>query len=53
MLQTINGIDLLLVLVIIGLLVRNRMLYNEAIGYIKQIISASREIEELKDQVPF
>jgi hypothetical protein len=53
MLQTINGIDLLLVLIIIGLLIRNRLLYNEAIGYIKQIIKASDEIQELKNQVPF
>ena len=47
-LTTINGFDLLLLLVIISLVIRVRMLNKECNGYVSQIIKASWEIQDLK-----
>lgn len=47
-LTTINGFDLLLVLIIISLGIRVRMLNNECNKYVEQIMKASWRIQELK-----
>ena len=47
-LSTINGFDLLLVLIIISLGVRVTMLNRECNQYVGQIIKASWEIQDLK-----
>jgi hypothetical protein len=47
-LTTINGFDLLLLLVIISLVIRVRMLNNECDQYVGQIMKASWEIQDLK-----
>jgi hypothetical protein len=47
-LSTINGFDLLLVLIIISLGVRVVMLNRECDKYVGQIIKASWEIQNLK-----
>jgi hypothetical protein len=48
-LTTINGFDLLLLLVIISLVIRVRMLNNECDKYVGQIIKVSWELQEIKD----
>lgn len=47
-LSTINGFDLLLVMIIISLGIRIAMLNNECHQYVEQIIKASWEIQDLK-----
>jgi hypothetical protein len=47
-LSTINGFDLLLVIVIISLVIRVRLLNRECEDYVGQIIKASWEIQDLK-----
>jgi hypothetical protein len=47
-LSTINGFDLLLVLIIISLVIRVAMLNRECHEYVSQIIKASWEIQDLK-----
>jgi hypothetical protein len=47
-LSTINGFDLLLVLIIISLGIRVTMLNRECDKYVGQIIKASWEIQDLK-----
>ena len=47
-LSTINGFDLLLVLIIISIGVRVTMLNRECDKYVGQIIKASWEIQDLK-----
>jgi hypothetical protein len=47
-LSTINGFDLLLIIIIISLVVRVRMLNHECNEYVGQIIKASWEIQDLK-----
>lgn len=47
-LSTINGFDLLLVMIIISLGIRVRMLNNECNKYVGQIMKASWEIQDLK-----
>jgi hypothetical protein len=51
MLQTINGFDLLLVLIIIALGYRAFNLNRECESYVRQIIQASWEIAELKEKL--
>jgi hypothetical protein len=47
-LSTINGFDLLLVMIIISLVIRVRLLGHECDEYVGQIIKASWEINDLK-----
>lgn len=47
-LTTVNGFDLLLVIIIISLVIRVRMLNKECNQYVGQIIKASWEIQDLK-----
>ncbi len=51
MLQTINGFDLLLVLVIIGLAYRAFNLNRECESYVRQIVEVSQQNWELSQQV--
>lgn len=51
MLQTINGFDLMLVLIIIGLAVNVYRLNNECESYVEQIIDISRDNYELTKEV--
>ena len=51
MLQTINGFDLLLVIVIIGLVFKVMRLNEECNSYVGQIVRMSWELTELKERL--
>lgn len=51
MLQTINGFDLLLVLVIVGLLYKVSSLTRECESYVGQIIKMSWELQEVNEKL--
>ena len=44
-LSTINGIDLMLALTIVGLLIHNRILIHEATDHVRAIIEITRELD--------
>ena len=50
MLNTINGFDLLLVLVIVGLLYRTFRLNRECEDYVRQIVEMSWEMQAQYDR---
>jgi hypothetical protein len=47
-LSTVNGFDLLLVIIIVSLIIRVRLLNHECESYVRQIMKASWEIQSLK-----
>jgi cell division protein FtsL len=51
MLQTINGFDLLLVLVIIGLAYRAFSLNRECESYVRQIVEMSWDLQKVTKKV--
>jgi hypothetical protein len=51
MLNTINGFDLLLVIIITGLIIWNRNLNRECQSYVDQIIEVSQDNYRLSEQI--
>ena len=51
MLQTINGFDLLLVLVIIGLVFKAMRLNDECNSYVRQIVEVSQQNVQLTREI--
>lgn len=51
MLETINGFDLLLVLIIVGLVFKAMRLNDECNSYVQQIVEVSQDNYKLTQQV--